>query len=234
MGGTNTAGVRVERRALLLLGMGAPLLLRAGETVAAAPPGQVPFDTFLNEARRDLRPLLPAADPVEQDAYVYRAAALLRRLKDIPDQPFVEARKIDIRPLGRPLVFAVTALRGKPGAVLPPHNHPNYSVATMGLAGAVRVRNFEPDSVLPPYSSKERFRLLQTSERWLRPHDVVTLTAMRDNIHTFEAGPEGALWLDISTPHANSDGSDFSYLRLVQGAAARVGDVYEAIWGLKD
>ncbi len=146
-------------------------------------------------------------------------------MKAIPPQEFDDARKLDIRVVGKPMVFAVTVLRGQPGAILPAHNHPLYSVATMGLSGECRVRNFEHDGLPPPYESAERFKLRQTSEHMLGSRDIVTLTPERYNIHIFEAGRNGALWVDISTPHADSSASKFSYLRLFAGSSQRPGDL---------
>ena len=48
----------------------------------------------------------------------------------------------------------------------------------------------------------------------LRPGDISTLAPSRDNFHTFEAGPSGAVWIDITTAHGKEGAGDFSYLRL--------------------
>lgn len=189
------------------------------------------FDGFLAEAVAELSRLLPAPGDASQADYVQRAAARLRQLPAPPAVAWQESRKLDIKPVADKGVFSVTLLRAKPGAVLPPHNHPLYSVATMGLQGEVLVRNFHPQGDLPPYASKAAFRLRQTREVLLRPGITSTLTPSRDNFHTFEAGREGAVWIDLSTPHGGPGAGDFSYLRLT--APPKTGETVEARWGLK-
>jgi hypothetical protein len=224
----------IERRALLVFAAAgaAPLLLPSRSRAA---PADLSYATFLDRATEALDALLPAAGRAEQDAYVYAAAAQLRRLAGPPELVFNDKYKLDIKPTDKTKVFAVTVLRAKPGAIQPPHNHPLYSVATMGLTGEVRVRNFEPaGSAPPPYASRETFGLRETRAQVLRPGDISTLAPSRDNFHTFEAGPSGAVWIDISTPHGKEGAGNFSYLRLTPGEARGVGDVFEARWGLKD
>ena len=225
------AGV-VSRRALLIVGAGG-----AGAVLLPRPAGaaaDAAYAAFLEAAEARLAPLLPAASPAAQEAYVYAAAAALRRLATPPTIAFNDQHKIDIKPNGLTKVFSVTFLRAKPRAVLPPHNHPFYSVATLGLSGAVQVRNFEPVETPPPYGIREPFRLRETRAQALGAGDISTLSPMRDNFHTFAAGPQGAVWMDLSTSHAEKGAGDFSYLRLTSGGRDRVGDVLEARWGLKD
>lgn len=223
----------IERRALLILGGAGTVALLPSPPAGAAGAG-LPYKDFVAGATESLAQLLPAGGPAEQDAYVYAAAALLRRMVGPPEVVFDDRYKIDIKPIDTTRIFSITLLRAKPGAVLPPHNHPFYSVATMGLKGEARVRNFEPAGDLPPYASRETFRLRETRAQQLRPGDIGTLAPSRDNFHTFEAGPSGAVWLDVSTAHAKDGAGDFSYLRLAPNDAAGVGDVFEARWGLKD
>lgn len=235
MGFKRASGITIDRRGFLIVGAAAsiapPELVWQDGQARAASVGDLTFDEFTSLARAELKELLPAAGADRQDAFVHRAGALLQRLQAIPPQEFNDTRQMDIRLIEKPMVFAITVLRGLPGAVLPAHNHPLYSVATMGLSGEVRVRNFEHEAAPPPYESTERFKIRQTSEHMLGARDVVTLTPERDNIHIFEAGPSGALWLDLSTPHADPSASKFSYLRLFPGPNSRVGDTYEGQWG---
>jgi len=227
-----SGGGWIERRALLVLGAAgsASLLVREGAAAAADPA----FAAFLESATESLAKLLPAVGRAEQDEYVYAAAARLRRLGAAPELTFDDKYRIDIKPVATTRVFSVTVLRAKPGAIQPPHNHPLYSVATMGLQGEVQVRNFEPASELPPYASRDPFKLRETRAQQLRAGDISTLAPSRENFHTFEAGPSGAVWIEVSTAHRKEGAGDFSYLRLTPGDAAGVGDVFEGRWGLKD
>jgi hypothetical protein len=223
----------IERRALLVLAAGTAALVPSTRARAAGD-GGLDYKDFVGAATESLGQLLPAASPAEQDAYVYAAAAQLRRMVGAPEVVFDDKYRIDIKPIDTTRIFSVTLLRAKPGAVQPPHNHPFYSVATMGLKGEVRVRNFEAAGDLPPYASRDTFRLRETRAQQLRPGDIGTLAPSRDNFHTFEAGPSGAVWIDISTAHAKEGAGDFSYLRLSPNDTAGVGDIFEGRWGLKD
>jgi hypothetical protein len=224
----------IERRALLVLGGAGTAAVLSAPRARAAEKGALEHKEFVAQATDSLSQLLPAVTPAEQDAYVYAAAAQLRRMVGGPQVVFDDKYRIDIKPTDTTRIFSITLLRAKPGAVQPPHNHPFYSVATMGLQGEVLVRNFEPAGDLPPYASRETFRLRQTRAQQLRRGDIGTLAPSRDNFHTFEAGPYGAVWIDVSTAHAKEGAGDFSYLRLTPNDAAGVGDVFEGRWGLKD
>ncbi len=89
----------------------------------------------------------------------------------------------------------------EPGAFLPPHCHPNASVCTLGLEGEARIRNFEIVGDAPDFSSKQSFQVRETHNEIIAPGRLNTLSAFRDNIHTFQAGKQGARGLDISTYH---------------------------------
>jgi hypothetical protein len=98
------------------------------------------------------------------------------------------------------------------GAVLPPHDHPNYSFCTLGLEGEVRIQNFEIEGSPPPYDSQDSFELRKTQDQLIGPQRINTLTRTRDNIHRLEAGSTGARGIDIGILHAQDVG--FSYLQL--------------------
>jgi hypothetical protein len=97
-------------------------------------------------------------------------------------------------------LFAVIAYRAAPEAVLPAHNHPNYSVATVGIAGEALVSQFEVEGQAPPFEAATTFQVRKTTERVLRMGDAVTLSPAYDNIYTFRVGPQGAVWIDVTAP----------------------------------
>jgi hypothetical protein len=228
---TNCPGITVERRALLVL-TGAGAFLLGSRGVHAEPAADYSYDEYIRTVPDELMKLLPATTESQFDEFVWTAGAKLRRVGTIPFPQGMKETGLDIRPISKfRAVFSVIAYRAAPGVVQPPHDHPKYSVATMGLEGAVRVRYFEPDGEAPPHSSREPFRVRKTAERWLEPRSVMTLTPTRDNIHTFEAGPDGARWVDFNTAHAPDD---FSYLRLMPCTSERTGDLFDAKWGLSD
>ena len=222
------SGVSVERRALLLLSGASALVVGCGRAFASSE--DKAFAGFLTAAAEELGALLPATTPGQQDEFIYTAAAKVRRATGIPFPDGMKETGLDIRPIDQTAVFSVVAYRAAPGVIQPPHNHPGYSVATMGIEGAVRVSYFEHDGTPPSYASREAFRIRKTMERWLKPRDIATLTPSRDNIHTFEAGPNGARWIDINSLLVPGAG-DFSYMRLAAATSERTGDLYQARWG---
>jgi hypothetical protein len=50
----------------------------------------------------------------------------------------------------------------EPGAILPPHCHPNASVCTVGIAGEARIRNFEIVGQAPEFAARQAFRVRET------------------------------------------------------------------------
>ena len=83
--------------------------------------------------------------------------------------------------------------------VLPAHNHTPAHVLSICLQGECRVRHFRTLGRAPGLDSRETFRIHETENRILRPGRSTSLTPARDNIHTFEAGPEGASGIDVNT-----------------------------------
>jgi predicted metal-dependent enzyme (double-stranded beta helix superfamily) len=225
-------GVSIERRSLLLLSGASMVFFGCGRARAAALEDEN-YVNFLRSAAETLSALLPATTPSQQDEYIYTAAAKVRRAVGIPFPEGMKDTGLDIRPIDKTKVFSIVAYRAAAGVIQPPHNHPGYSVATMGYEGAARVSYFEHDGTPPAYSIRDPFRVRKTSERWLKSRDIATLTPSRDNIHTFEAGPNGARWIDINTELAPGSG-DFSYMRLTPATSERTGELYQARWGLKD
>jgi PCO_ADO len=158
--------------------------------------------------------LLPAETDEKQSAYVYGLASAAVRFKP-PQSKLFEmgefAPGIRLGPMARTTGLIAIGYEATPGAKMPPHNHPNYSVVTLGLRGYADVRNFDAAQA-PPMTSPIAFSLPETRHLRLGPGDVTTLTPTRDNIHTFVAGPEGAMWVDFTTAHGPDIG--FSYLSM--------------------
>jgi hypothetical protein len=127
---------------------------------------------------------------------------------------------------GKPFFIVEWSL--EPGAVLPPHCHPNVSVCTLGLEGEARIRNFEIVGDAPDFSSKQAFQIRETHNEIIAPGRLNTLSAFRDNIHTFQAGKQGARGIDISTYHGPDVG--FSFLDIGDRARDAKRRIYEAAW----
>jgi hypothetical protein len=127
---------------------------------------------------------------------------------------------------GRPFFIVEWQLESR--AFLPPHCHPNASVCTVGLEGEARIRNFEIVGPAPEISSSKSFLVRETHNEIIAPGRINTLSSMRDNIHTFQAGKNGARGIDISTYHGPDVG--FSFLQIAGQPRESEGYVYEASW----
>ena len=116
----------------------------------------------------------------------------------------------------------------EPGAVLPAHNHPHASVCTLGFEGEVRLRNFEIIGEAPDYASKRTFRVRETRNEMMSHGRINTLSPLRDNIHCFQVGSEGARGIDINTLHGKTN--NFSFLDISKTPADSDRRIFEAAW----
>jgi hypothetical protein len=220
-------GISYERRLIL----GLPLLL-AGSSPSSA---RLQDDSF-SELTRTCK--LLASDLLDRkaltaDEYVLKLASLGAALRpaDVPrgklgrfasyDPP------IELGPIHREAPIAVIQWRFAPGAVLPPHSHSPCHVLSLCIEGECRVRHFDALGA-PPLDSREIFRVRETENRLLRPGRSTSLTPERDNVHTFEAGPEGALGFDINTVLPGE--GDWSTLELDDQPLKGYERVFEARW----
>ncbi len=234
-----------ERRHFLrssLITVGAAVALQAVGSLSAQvqTPFTVPavagadrlgWEGFLTEAVPVAKKLI--AEPTFGiDEYLYRIGSLATRLKEIPDSKLGPYTSVDPRvcfgPSFRGSPFFIIQWRMEPGAFLPPHNHPNASVCTVGFEGEVRLRNFEIVGVPPAYDSKKTFRVRETRDETLGRGKINTLNPVRDNIHCFRVGKEGARGLDINTLHGNTN--NFSFLDMSEKPVDFENRVYEVTW----
>jgi len=189
------------------------------------------WDDFLRQSVPIAQQLI--ADPAfSVDEYLYRIGSLATRLKEIPDSPLGSYKTVDPRvwfgPSFRGSPFFIIQWRMEPGAVLPPHNHPNASVCTLGFEGEVRLRNFEIISEAPDYASKKMFRVRETRNEVMTHGRINTLSPLRDNIHCFQVGNEGARGIDINTLHAKTN--NFSFLDMSEKPVDSERRIFEATW----
>ena len=209
--------IRFHRRGFLWLG--------AGAAAALFPPGLAHAGEVLDwgdfVARGpSLREAARAGTAPGIDAYLYTIAALAVRLTGVPDAklfPFKpRAPLVSLAPIHRGVPLVVIEWRMEPGAVLQAHNHPGYSVCTLGLEGEAEMRHYQVAPDAPPFSSRVPFAVRKTRELVLGPRSISTLAPERDNVHTFTAGPRGARGIDIGTLHAAKD-TGFSFLAIAPG-----------------
>lgn len=227
-------GTIVDRRDLLLVGTAGVAVLVSPANAAPAPDEDL---KTLMAALEQLGDQLPVSTAPEQDAYIHRLAAqgMLVRQLPIPNMGAAGRSGVEIGPLGRtdPPTdgvhgVALVSYRMAPNALLEPHNHPNYTVATVGITGEALVTHYEPPLEVPPFSSEERFIVRRTVERLLRPRQATTLCPLRDNVHTFRAGPDGARFFDMFSVHGKDVG--FSYLAIDATPTTIGGDSFTARW----
>jgi PCO_ADO len=166
------------------------------------------------------------------DEYLYRIGSLATRLKEIPDSALGSYKTVDPRvwfgPSFRGSPFFIIQWRMEPGAVLPPHNHPNASVCTLGFEGEVRLRNFEIIGEPPDYASRNTFRVRETRNEMMSYGRINTLSPSRDNIHCFRVGKEGARGIDINTLHGKTN--NFSFLEMSEKPVDSERRIFEAAW----
>lgn len=246
---TPVSGVAITRRRLLWLSglTGAAIFGRPSrkEAMAQTDPNQTIADKNLSVIdlgwNEFLKQCVPVAEELHRDssrsgqeAYLYWLASMIVRLR-LKEMP--RARLGRFGALEPPVNFGVS-FRGQPffivewwlepGASLPPHCHPNASVCTLGIEGEARIRNFEIVGDAPDFSSKQSFLVRETHNEIITPGRLNTLSALRDNIHTFQAGKQGARGIDISTYHGTESG--FSFLEVGDKSKDAERRIYEAAW----
>lgn len=195
--------------------------------------GQLDFEGFFQECA-SLAKQAVGEPGLNEDAHLYRIGAVAARLnaKTIPEtktgkfaglNPAVNFGPVRVAP---PL--GVILWRLDPGAVLPPHNHTPADVLSLCLSGEARVRHFDIAGEAPPYSSRNSFIIRETRNMLLTPGRASGLTQVRDNIHTFHAGDQGAVGIDINTFLPGK--KDYSFLQIADGPVDNEKRTYEAVW----
>ena len=191
----------------------------------AAGGDKLAWDEFLKQAVPVAQQLI--ADPgFNVDEYLYRIASLATRLKEIPDSKLGPYTDVDPRVWFGPSF--IIQWRMEPGAVLPPHNHPNALVCTLGFEGEVQLRNFEIIGEAPDYTSKTTFRVRETRSERMTPGRISTLSPSRDNIHCFQAAKVAARGIDINTMHLKS--APFSFLDMNEKPVDSEKRIFEVTW----
>jgi hypothetical protein len=195
---------------------------------------ELSWDEFLKQCVPIAEELHRDSSKSGQEAYLHWLASMIARLrlKDLPRARLGRFGKLDppvsFGRIFRGEPFFIVEWRLEPGAILPPHCHPNASVCTLGIEGEARIRNFEIIGDAPDFSSKQTFQVRETHNEIIAPGRLNTLSALRDNIHTFQAGKQGASGIDISTYHGPDVG--FSFLDMGDKARDAERRIYEAAW----
>ena len=194
------------------------------------PVEQLGWDEFLKETVAATSSLVGDRSQSGQDAYLYTIAANASRLGELPE---VEPRdfgglnpayELDLIYRNADAPFIVLYWKMEPGAILPAHCHPGANVCTLCTQGQVIIRNYDavPGSPECWSGSEDEFAVIETNTELLRAGAVNTVSEFRNNIHRFEAGPEGAEGIDITTGYDKSP-KPFSFLRLWQPGSSDSG-----------
>jgi hypothetical protein len=196
--------------------------------------GRLDWTSFQTQCEPIAQELHKDSSPPGQEAYLHWIASMIVRARagEIPRAKVGRFGKLEpavrfgVSYRSKP--FFIVEWQLEPGAFLPPHCHPNASVCTLGLEGEARIRNFEVVGQAPEFSSRKTFLVRETHNEIIAPGRINTLSSMRDNIHTFQAGRNGARGIDISTLHGPDVGFSFLEIARVSREAAR--SIFEAAW----
>jgi quercetin dioxygenase-like cupin family protein len=233
-------GFFIERRSVLS-GLGGVLLglMSGAESFAALSEGtdeDLSFDQFLAQANPLAQSLVGDVSASGQDRYLRSIAALASKLHNIPipgkwndtDQGETpESYRIGFNPGGDP--FKVLHWRLEPGAICRPHAHTYGNVVSIGIEGLIRVRNYEVVGG-PDYEFGGTFLIRRTVDQLLGPGSVNLVSLARNYIHGFDAGPDGARGLDITTPLKPRPAHSTPYLSIGKTPVDEFHKTYEASW----
>lgn len=189
-----------RRRILWLPLLSLPLVSRRASATEVATP--LSFEQFLASAEPLAQTLARDSSAKGQDVYLYRLAALAVRIGAVDERPLFSmgaaAPGVSLAPRSRGVPFRVIEWKMAPHARFPPHDHPNYSVCTVCLDGECEVAHYE--------RAADGASVRRTRAQTLVAGRITTLSATRDNIHTFATGERGARGLDLTTLHGDDVG----------------------------
>ena len=171
---------------------------------------------------------------LNEDAHIFRMSSMAARLQlsSVPKGKLSAFGglnpPVELGPIHRIAPLIIIQWRMAPGATLPAHNHNPADVLTVCLEGECRVRHFDIVGDAPEYSSKKTFLIRETQNLLLTPGRMSSLSTTRDNIHTFQAGKEGAWGIDINTRLPGD--KKFSFLEFSSKPRDADKRIFEAAW----
>jgi len=228
--------IRAAPMAIAALALASPPRMFARDSMHSGPSAEdskLDFDDFVKQCSVLARAAKQELN-LNEEAHIFRLseAASRLRLTSVPkaklgafvglDPPVEFGPLIVVAPL------AIIQWRLAPGAVLPPHNHNPADVISLCLEGDCTVRHFEVVGTAPEYSSKETFLVRESRNDLLTPGRMSSLSTIRDNIHTFKAGKDGAMGIDINSILPGD--KPFSFLDLAEKPREPQKRIYEAMW----
>jgi len=240
----STPGYSIERRvfiraapmAIAALALASPSRMFAREPMRSGPSAEdskLDFDDFVKQCSVLARAAQQELS-LNEEAHIFRLseAASRLRLTSVPKAKLGAFARLDppveFGPLKIVAPLAIIQWRLSPGAVLPPHNHNPADVISLCLEGDCTVRHFDIVGTAPEYSSKEMFLVRESRNDLLTPGRMSSLSTIRDNIHTFKAGKDGAMGIDINSILPGD--KPFSFLELADKPREPQKRIYEAAW----
>jgi hypothetical protein len=218
-------GVRLERRGLLKVSVGALALLSlswpqralAGDA-ATDDDADLAWDGLVKAAVPLAERLVGARKPNEE-VYLARLAALVHRLRIPGDADSLHAK--------RPLVVAQFKL--EPGKGFTWHDHRDYNGLLLCVAGEARVRTADILGGNPRPPKGRTFEIREIGDTLLTAGRASGLTRTRENVHDVRgAGKDGARLLDFFT-FFEAGGRSVS-LKVEEQLKDPVRRIHEAVW----
>lgn len=237
-------GLIVRRRALFSIApatlVGAAAFLTGGPAGAKQARKIISFERFLEEAKRTAGELISDTSLEGQARYLHALAAIAGQLGKVPEpvswndsgQSLTPGTVIGFTPGGDP--FTVLQWRMEPGTRIRYHAHTYGNVVTVGLSGAARVKNFEVVGE-PDYAASGAFHVRRTVDQILEPGMTNLVNLERNYIHGFEAGPDGAHGIDITTRIKPRPEGGTPFLEIHEERALNeFQQIFEARWNYAD
>jgi hypothetical protein len=213
-----------------------PLAL-AGCTGSAAPglgsPDLLPaqytdFNAWLNAARAAGTHLIEkgaARDPARFVQFVAVWAAAMPRFVVREWREIKGANsKLESALLATGGPFVVSAFRMAPGCIQPVHCHPGSGGITVCHEGSLAIKHFDllPGS-MESSNTGGAAEIAEVSVSHVHSGRFTTFTPSAGNLHQLEAGPEGAVGVDILVQWQGT--RELTYLRLAQPTVTSEGQV---------
>jgi len=234
-------GFVIERRAFIrtapalvaAFALASPARILGHETGFPSFDDALDFEGFVKECE-SLAKIAHQESGLNEDAHIFRLSATVSRLRlaSVPNGKLGEFAGLnppgEFGPLKIAAPLAIIQWRLAPGATLPAHNHNPADVISLCLEGDCTVRHFDIVGNAPDYSSKETFLIRESRNDLLTPGRMSSLSTLRDNIHTFHAGKDGAMGIDINSILPGN--KPFSFLDFADRPRDAQKRIYEASW----
>ena len=200
------------------------------------------WEQFLDRAVDAGSKLVDDRSQAGQDAYLYAIGSIAARLGELPEAQLRDFGNLDpayelsmiFRDSASP--FFILYWQMEPGAIFPAHCHPGANVCTLCTGGRAVIRNFDTVAGAPKCweDADDAFAVIETKSEVLRPGVINAVTEFRNNIHHFQAGPDGVAGIDITTGYDDKP-KPFSFLQLENPQAGSSGETrYTGRWVGKD